>query len=210
VLAVAVGAETLRLRIAGVEHDPKNPDLLLYDLRIVEPGGAERPFCGPDPDGRRLGFPLAGRTDPTGALRPDATAFEMVCTAGAQGKCVRFGYRPWQGGADGRGLDRYNACVRAVRADYCGEGRSHTRDGTLIGLREPPGSEAKAADDVPADFRFEAAWGPHGALCVAHTRQPDLLGLDDLAKTCPRLAADLGPERCTPDRAGALILNESR
>src|SRR2546426_8172930 len=68
VLRVAFGGQTLRVRIAGVEHDPRDPrgEVLLYDFRVITPSGGEEPLCNPDPDGRRLGLPLAGRSDPAG------------------------------------------------------------------------------------------------------------------------------------------------
>src|SRR6202162_534078 len=40
------------------------------------------------------------------------------------GKCVRYGYHPWEQAPDGRPMrDYYDACVRMVRADYCGDVR---------------------------------------------------------------------------------------
>src|SRR5262249_7703621 len=103
-LVVAVGGETLRVRIAGVEHDARDPrgEVLLYDPGGVR-GDEETPLCPADPDGRKLGMPLAGRSDPSGHLsRDDSGGFELVCTSGAQGKCVRFGYGPWRQAPDGR------------------------------------------------------------------------------------------------------------
>ena len=121
VLVVAVGGRTLRVRIANVEQDSRDPhgEVLLYDFRVIAPNGAEEPLCRPDPDGRQLGLPLAGRSDAAGILQPSAANdFELVCTSGARGKCVRFGYAPWRQAPDGRPmLDWYNACVRMVRAD---------------------------------------------------------------------------------------------
>jgi hypothetical protein len=57
--------------------------------------------------------------------------FEIVCTSGARGKCVRLGYLPWVSAAM---RDIYYACVRLVRADYCGDGEATTRDGMRIDL----------------------------------------------------------------------------
>jgi hypothetical protein len=121
VLTVEMGGSRLKLRIANVERDPRDTsgELWLYDFRQIDTAGSETSICNPDPDGRRLGFPLAGRTKNDGTLRASApTDFELVCTSGAQGKCVRFGYAPWRQTTDGRPmLDWYNACVRLVRAD---------------------------------------------------------------------------------------------
>src|SRR5258705_7494495 len=209
-LVVAVGRETIRVRIAGVERDTSEPsgEILLYDFRQVAPAG-ETPLCEPDPEGRRLGLPLAGRSDAAGILSPaENGVFELVCTSGPQGKCVRFGYAPWRQTPDGRPMrDWYNACVRMVRADYCGDGRAYTRDGTLIAISDR--LDIQRTHNDPST-RFEAAWGPAGAVCVAHTRIPENIDLDRLARICPRLKGRLGPDACRDDAPGGLVFNRSR
>ena len=63
----------------------------------------------------------------------DQNAFALICTGGAIGKCVRWGYKPWRSGPDGVALwDYHQACVRMVRADYGGDGVGHTRDNTPV------------------------------------------------------------------------------
>jgi hypothetical protein len=54
---------------------------------------------------------------------------------------------------------------------------------------------------------FEAAWGPEGAVCVRHTRLPDVLDSVALAAQCPRLAHSIG-EICDKG-APALLFNRS-
>jgi hypothetical protein len=211
-LVVAVGGQTIRVRLAGVEKDPRDPigEILLYDFRRVDADGREQPLCDPDPDGRRLGLPLVGRTDAAGVLQPaDGGTFELVCTAGAQGKCVRFGYAPWRQASDGRAMiDWYNACVRMVRGDYCGDGRPFTRNGTLIDIYDRIG--VQTSDQDPS-MRFEAIWRPDGAVCVAHPRIPEIIDLAGLARICPRLVGRLGPEVCNEDAfGGGLVMNRSR
>ncbi len=211
VLVVAVGGRTLRVRVANVEQDARDPrgEVLLYDFRVIARNGAEEPLCRPDPDGRQLGLPLAGRSDGAGILRPSAANdFELVCTSGARGKCVRFGYAPWRQAPDGRPmLDWYNACIRMVRGDYCGDGRPFTRDGTIIDIYDRIGIQK--SDEDPS-LSFEAAWGPDGAVCVAHTRIPDIVDLDGLGRTCPRLVGRLGPAACNENALGGLVFNRSR
>ena len=210
VLTVAAGGRTLRVRIAAAEPDARDPrgEVLLYDFRVIMPDGTEQPLCNADPDGRRLGLPLAGRSNPAGILvsnEPDI--FELFCTAEPQGKCVRFGYAPWRQAPGGRSMqDWFNSCVRMMRGDYCGDGRPFTRDGTLIDIYDRIG--VQASDDP--SISFEAAWGPDGAICVAHTRVPDIIDLDGLAKACPRLAGKLGPAVCNEDASGGLVINRSR
>jgi hypothetical protein len=211
VLVVTAGARTLRVRIANVEQDARDPrsEVLLYDFRVIAADGSEAPLCRPDPDGRQLGLPLVGRSDAAGILRPSAASdFELVCTSGAQGKCVRLGYAPWRQAPDGRPmLDWYNACVRMVRADYCGDGRSFTRNGTIIDIYDRIGVQTSGNDPV---FSFEASWAPDGAVCVAHPRIPDIINLDGLARACPRLAGRLGPTVCSQNFLGGLVFNRSR
>jgi len=117
-------------------------------VNAPEPGGidssrAETSICSPDPDGRRLGLPLAGRT---------------------------------------------------------------RNDGTLIDFYDEIG--INKTDNDPT-LSFEAAWGPNGALCVAHTRIPEILDLDGLEKSCPRLAGRLRSD-CRQDMSGALLRNRSK
>jgi hypothetical protein len=210
VLTVAAGGRTLRVRIAAAERDARSPqgEVLLYDFRVLTPNGAEQPLCNADPDGHRLGLPLAGRSDRAGVLvsnEPDS--FELFCTAEPQGKCVRLGYAPWRQAPDGRSM-RYwfNACVRMMRGDYCGDGRPFTRDGTMIDIYDRIG--VQRSDDP--SLSFEAAWGPDGAICVAHTRVPEIVDLDGLAKTCPRLVGKLGAAACNEYAPDGLIANRSR
>lgn len=212
VLSVGVSGRSLRIRIAGVEPDEADPrgEVLLYDFRVVAPGG-EHPLCTRAPDGRQGGIPIAGRSDPAGFLTPgNAEDFELVCASGPQGKCLRFGYGPWREAPDGTPLrDWYNACVRLFRGDYCGEGQPYTRDGTWIDFYDTLGIQKTDGDPT---LRFEAGWGPQGAVCVARPRIPDLATLDSLVAACPRLKDRVG-EMCTEERArslGARLFNRSR
>jgi hypothetical protein len=135
-----------RIRIDGVERDRQDAagEVVLYSLSERDPESGEwRNLCLPDPDGRRLGFPLAGAFTPDGRYEAAQGRILLTCTGGAggaEGKCVRFGYKPWGLGPNNVSLAPYfQACVRLVRADYCGDGIAHTRDGTppQVGLLEP-------------------------------------------------------------------------
>ena len=103
----------VRIRIASITPDPgdKTGTVLLHDFRIAATG---KPLCGPGPDGKQVGFPLAGRTTADRRfVEAEPGAFELVCTSGAEGKCVRFGYHPWETAPNGRSIRQYyNACLR--------------------------------------------------------------------------------------------------
>jgi ADYC domain len=165
---------SLTARIDGYRPDPIDPsgETVLYALSTPDPAapGGWRELCRPAPDGTRAGFPLAGAWTATGEhVAAEPSTFVLTCTSGAIGKCVRAGYRPWRGPEM---WDLHQACVRLFRADYCGDGRGHTRDGTRIDLYDRLGVQE---DEPGPGMRFEAAWGPAGAACVARPRVPDLL-----------------------------------
>jgi hypothetical protein len=106
-------------------------------------------------------------------------------------------------------MRHHEACVRMLRADYCGDGRSWTRDGTLIDIWDDDGIQKP---DTLADptFSFEAGWGPEGAVCVARTRIPEKLTLPEISTMCPRLEDAPRCHETSARAAGALLFNRSR
>jgi hypothetical protein len=208
VLVFNIDGKQVRIRIAAVMPDANDSAVLLHDFRI---DGTDTPLCSPDHYGKQLGFPLVGRTAPDGRfLESSSDVFELICTSGAQGKCVRFGYHPWEATPDGRPMrEYYDACVRMVRADYCGDGRAWTRDGTIIDMWDDQGVQQSDTQNDPA-FSFEAGWKPEGAVCVAHTRIPENITLDKLKESCPRLATVPTCDEASARTTGALLFNRSR
>ena len=179
------------VRIDAVTPDPQDPggEILLYRFMVRDQGAdGWRPLCPPGPDGLEVGFPLGGSWSARGDYRPSDRKVSLICANSAIGKCLRLGYRPWArlGGAS---LAPYHqACTRLLRADYCGDGVSHTRDGMAVRLHDRQGLQDS---EGMVGGRFEAVWGPDGALCV---RQPRLPGqsLDDIVAACPRLWGKVG------------------
>jgi hypothetical protein len=129
--AVVVGGDLERgqaaFLIGEVRADPDDPEINLYDLSIRDPATNEwMPYCVPDSRGISGGVFLAGSWNDRGEHLHDGK-FSVSCTSGAIGKCVRAGYKPWVRANDGRLMwDYHQACVRAIRADYCGNGVSYT------------------------------------------------------------------------------------
>ncbi len=210
-LTVAMDGGLMRVRIDAVELDPEaaKGQIWLHTLSTQAADGSWQSLCDAAPDGRRQAFPIAGQARARdGALvSADAGVFELTCTSGARGKCVRFGYLPWDGGAAGLAL--YNSCVRMVRADYCGQGEGTTRDGMLIDIYDDLGIQK--ADDL-AEAQFEAGWTESGAVCVNHVRVKENTSFDRLIAACPHLKDRVGA-MCTEDAAralGAKLFNRSR
>jgi hypothetical protein len=208
-LTIDTSGGRLRLRIDAVERDPDavSGPIWLHSFSVPAADGTWRNLCDAGPDGRRQGFPLAFRPrEPDGTMEPAPPGiFELICTAGARGKCVRFGYLPWQ---DDAMRDLYNACVRMMRADYCGNGEATTRDGTLIDLYDDRRIQTL---DQRSAREFEAGWTAAGAVCVRHVRIKENISLGALAQRCPRLKNVLGAD-CTEERArnlGASLFNRS-
>jgi hypothetical protein len=200
----------VRVRIDGVKPDPsdKTGKVFLHDFRLVDTG---EPLCEAAPDGQRTGFPLAGRATADNRIVAGSPGdFELICAGGAFGKCVRWGYHPWETTADGRPMrDYYDACVRMVRADYCGDGRGWTRTGMAIDVFDDLGIQT-AESRADASFSFEAGWTPAGATCVAHTRVPENLTLDRLKSICPRLPSSAPCDEEHARAAGAILFDRSR
>jgi hypothetical protein len=182
-----------RMRIDAVEHDARDPsgEVVLYALSEQAAGGEWVNACQPDPDGRRLGFPLSGAFMSDGTYQPTHPGILVTCTGGAEGKCVRFGYKPWRTTPEGVSLaPYYQACVRLVRADYGGDGVGHTRNGTPIDIFDRIGIQR---DETAPGMTFEAAFDPTGAVCVAHPRLSEVVTLSALQQQYPRLAAHADP-----------------
>lgn len=201
-LILSSGAQDLEVTINGYEEDTTilRLPLPLYHMSVRRPDGSTGDLCHPDPGGRRAAFAF-----------PDGKGgFNLTCTSGAEGKCVLFGYRPWES-RDGVPMrDLLRACIHLLRADYGGDDRPSTRNGTRVNVYDRFGIQHPG----PASgMEFEAAWGPDGAICVAHPRIPDNITLEQLAARYPRLTNRLGRETCTEEamRADprALIFNQS-
>lgn len=194
----------LAVRIDGVSEDDKavGGQVFLYSTTVHDPvSGASQNFCAADPLGRSLGFPVPDRNG----------GFSFTCTSGAEGKCILAGYRPWDTKPGGPPLaDLHRACVHLLRADYGGDDRPSTRNGTRIDFYDRYGIQVSEPAD---DMTFEAAWAPEGAVCVAHPRVADNISLDELSARYPRLKDRLGPQACSEEtmRADprALIFNRS-
>jgi hypothetical protein len=170
----------ITLRVDAVEPDPLDPheEILLYTVSVVRDGVAA-PYCSPDPQGRTTAVALSGSWDASGDPHP-SEHLTIGCTSGAIGKCVRMGYAPWRT-LDGESLAPYHtACMRMIRADYCGDGRPHTVDGTWVDTWDRLGLQRREPDRPTA---FEAGWSEHGATFVQKARWTD--DLAGLVAECP-------------------------
>jgi photosystem II stability/assembly factor-like uncharacterized protein len=141
--AAGAPAGAISLFIAGVERDtsenhstsPRNDDVWLYTVYYRRPGTRTwRSLCPEDKYGQPHALAI-----PAGSGAP-AGRFTFACTAtGVAAKCARnWGYKWWK-----PGLEPYwRSCVLAARADYCQDGHSFTREGTLVDLYDSDGGSS--------------------------------------------------------------------
>lgn len=163
-----------------------NCDVWLYDVRVpgsLDSSGQPLGLC---PAGQ-LATALAGTWDGTGQFTPSSTLFTFACTNGTIAKCTRWGYRPWDTAFKSDGTSAalapyHQSCVRAAIADYCADGRSWTRNGTLVDVYDydpaiglPAGFiDRTRGGVVPQNqagaFVFESSFDGSGAAELDHTR----------------------------------------
>jgi hypothetical protein len=178
-------------RITGIvpedtRYDPTHTGAtFLYTLeQNVDGTGNWQPACPADSDGRSATIALSDVWDDKGGRSSPAPLFTLGCTSAVIAECYRWGYRPWVTGYGNLGIMHW-VCTRLARADYCGDGVSHTVDGTLINVWDnlsPPGP-ILAQGTTPPGMTFEAAWDQNGALCFSHARWT--LGGTVVAAACP-------------------------
>ena len=144
------------LYVADVETDKQtnsskyssNDDVYLYTVYYRQPStGQWASLCPADP-GTGKPTAMAVPLNPFDHSEAGRTKFSFACTAsGVAAKCARnWGYKPWKTRPravwDGTPfVDKtiplapfYDACLIAARADYCQDGQSYTRNGTLVDL----------------------------------------------------------------------------
>jgi hypothetical protein len=194
--------DTLALRIDTASHlAAPNADVWAYAVSF-QADDTWHPLCGTAGDGQPvLAIPLRGSwslesgVPGGGAWTDSSTSFTLGCRATALAKCVEFGYKPWQTHAGESLRDHHQACTRMLRADYCGNGRSWTANGTPINLYDSVGIQS---DD--ATWAVDAEWTAAGAICTNHIR--------DFQPGEPSCVPELTDPACGTFGGGALLINE--
>lgn len=180
--AVSESGVRARIRIDEIELDPKDHsrETYLYSVSVedTDERGGEKlwaKFCEPDAENVSKAIPISGYWDEQGQFIDSPTRLTLACTNGVIGKCIRWGYKPWKSDSL---KELHLACVRMARADYCGNGIGHTKDGTLIDIFDTVGIQ----DREKGSMELEAAWSPQGATFLNHPRWGPLASI---TKECP-------------------------
>jgi hypothetical protein len=166
---------TLELRIDGTAMLPSpNADLRMYTVSYATSSGW-MPLC-PNAN-EALAFP---GTWNLGTVRHqwDSNMFSFACRGATIAKCAELGYK-----SDSL-LDTYHqACTRAIRADYCGDGQSHTITGTEINIFDRRGLQLDTQS-----WTVESNWTPDGATCIEEARVLTSLKEPDVSSCIARRA----------------------
>ncbi len=149
----------------------------LYGVSIVQ-GNTSVPFCrpyaSPTPEfaGKtsRLAVPIDEYFTKSGQMQMSTGSFTFACLSGVAAKCYKWKYYPWSTAANAR--QRHWACTRAAKADYCGDGRTFTADGTGVDVYD--GNIRIKDADTSFGLTFEDGWDTLGARCINHWRYTHL------------------------------------
>ena len=183
---------SLKLKIEDIQPNYQDKDRESYLYTVIYYSATDNswyPLCQPDSAGINQAIPLTGRWDRTGAYIDDRS-ITFACTNGALAKCVRWGYKPWKS-IKGESLrDYHQACTRMVRADYCGNGIGHTKDGTPIDVYDRLGIQQRTKK---SGMLFEAAWNVDGAVYLNRTRFPKAIA--QLQQECPQKLMEMLSEQ---------------
>lgn len=193
---------TIVLGVDEASPDPSIAGAWLYRIWFEPDGSGERDWaCGLEDSSGALtpirALPLAGRWDysagtATGGDRIDEPgAITLACQGAVLAKCAELGYAPWSSAVE-RGPRQqshdvslawvHQACTRMLRADYCGDGFSHTIEGVALDAWDAFGIEEPVLGD---HGRFEAEWTSEGARCFSRTRLDDAEAQDYVDAFCP-------------------------
>ena len=100
--------------------------------------------------------------------------------------------------------EAFLACIRMVRADYCGDGMPHTLQGTNVGAATP--NDPMTPGECSDNRCFEASWSRDGAVCVAHVRWAGAnMGLD----ACASQFSPVGAMSCRGRADRAVVFSRS-
>ena len=200
---------TVTLQLDGIETftSAAGSTLSRYVISFTRPTSTVRAFvCGKNELGAPINtIPISGRWNfqegvPGGGSKEEnPSLITFACQGFALYKCIDYGYPPWSKVNGVELSNHHQACVRMIRADYCGDGRPWTVDGTLINLYDNLGIQADTES-----WPVEAEWDADGARCLSHQRIQNM-------STVPTCAFERSPLECgqPPQWGSTLLVSEA-
>ena len=215
--------KSVEVAICEAEPSAEDEKLVRYRIDLWDERSASwvNPCVATSQSAHPRAFAVPGVWDASGARKDVQGRFTFACEGGAIAKCINWGYKPW-GLKDGKSFtELHQACTRMARADYCGNGHSHTVENTLIDMYDSFGvlerTTQASARWAPEKASFESSWTPEGAQCLSRMRHGEKV--ESILAECPGrfepVTEDLGQgDHCTYRRKGlksqeALLRNHS-
>jgi hypothetical protein len=166
----ASSASKVDVKLESASTDPSGSGFILYKVKYFDPASPSSgwlDYCGPG--GTNKAVVLMGTWDKEAKFSPSPSGnpFSFACIDTAAGKCQRDPKLYNTTLSDTLPSDYFQACTRMLRADYCGDGKSHTVTGRPISVKDKLGRNA-GWDHVPdgRPWVYETGWGRDGANCV--------------------------------------------
>jgi hypothetical protein len=142
-----------------------------YDVK-QKSGTSWIPLCGTSNGAIVTAVAVPGQWDTrSGVLgggawsRPKDNNFTFACRGSTIAKCVEMGYHSAIVDANKKPF-LLLGCVRALRADYCGDGKSWTTNGRIIEIWDNVGLNGRTM----TTWQTEAGWTDRGATCLGTAR----------------------------------------
>jgi ADYC domain len=213
--AVTLDGSPVALRVRHPSNaPPPDDDVWTYLVDFRNSSGTWQPLCRGASGAAVAAIPLMGRWNygrgvPGGGSKiDDPDAFTFACTGlGAIAKCVLpIGYKPWKtvGGTSLAAM--HQACVRLIRADYCGDGSPWTKDGRTVDVYDALAIQR----DTDPWWLFEAEWTSAGARCVSTYRVIDLKNILGIVPSCILGKVSLTCGARSHFASGTLLMNRYR
>jgi hypothetical protein len=213
------GGSVAPMKITGVSW-ASEIEGYLYEVKSWN-GSSWVPACGTDSSGNPVkAIAMANRWElVSGAYIFDSNLFTFACVNAALGKCAMWGYWRWTTKQECKGGSCkqqdlaywHEACQHLVRADYCGNGVPHTKNGTTIDIYDSINVQSRA--NAPG-FSMEAEWRHDGAHCVKHTRwtkaidnHPYATDYAYIQATCPSRLAVNNTAECSNESTSNYYTN---
>lgn len=176
-------------------------ELTLQQIKEQQKNGKDEvkqlAVCAPDPDNNGsiealiYGDIYVDMT--TGKVQERPGTIALACLSGGVGKAGLWDFLPYK-----VGIEYFEAALRTVRADYCGDGETYTKPGNAVVLKD--------TYPVYPDFgqyaghKTEAIWGVKGAFCLDYPRDSNFDAEDVICNGEPlKLCKDLTLKDFDPD-----------
>jgi hypothetical protein len=110
-------------------------------------------------------------------ISSSSEASTWACLGAALGDCAAWGYVPGET-FNGHSLSAYHqACTRAKRADYVGDGGPHTSNGTAIDIYDRLGMQVPGTS-----WGVEALYNENGVVCINTPRKTNFTRAQIISK----------------------------